>query len=69
MTNPLFFNMHWWRHPGRAKMLYMLTKMIPMYTTNSLVIPVIENFSQQQYMYALLGRAVYVYAMFGIAVE
>ena len=33
---PSFFNMHSWRHPGRAKMLYMLSKMIHMYTTNAL---------------------------------
>ena len=33
MTNPLFFNMHSWRHPGRAKMLCMLSKMIHKYTT------------------------------------
>ena len=26
MTNPSFLNMHWWRHPGRAKMLCMLLK-------------------------------------------
>ena len=30
---PSFFNMHSWRHPGRAKMLCMLSKMIHMYTT------------------------------------
>ena len=31
---PSFFNMHMWRHQGRAKMLYMLTKMIHKYTTD-----------------------------------
>ena len=28
-----FFELHLWRHPGRAKMLCMLTKMIHKYTT------------------------------------
>ena len=30
---PSFFNMHLWRHPGRAKMLCMHSKMIHKYTT------------------------------------
>ena len=33
---PIFFNMHLWRHPGRAKMLCMLSKMIHKYTTMTL---------------------------------
>ena len=30
---PSFFNMHSWRHPGRAELLCMLTKMIHKYST------------------------------------
>ena len=36
---PSFFKMHSWRHPGRAKMLCMLSKMIHMYTTHSFSLP------------------------------
>ena len=33
---PSFHNMHSWRHPGRAKMLCMLYKMIHKYTTDAI---------------------------------
>ena len=33
MTNPHFFKLHNRRHPGKAKMLCMLTKMLHKYTT------------------------------------
>ena len=50
---PSFFNMHSWRHPGRAKMQCMLTKMIHKYTTGfefnfQLVSIFVECWSNQQ---------------------
>ena len=64
---PSFFNMDLWRHPGRAKMLCMHTKIIHMYTT-TFICPAVVGFSHFS-LFMIQSSSVLIESHFGYKYE